>query len=63
MHRMECKEKYKRPIEGSIRNFLSIYQFWNGYLNKFTLLLRKGVYPYEDMDNWAKCDETTLPPK
>ena len=27
------------------------------------MLLRKGVYPYEDMDNWKKIDETTLPPK
>ena len=26
-------------------------------------MLRKGVYPYEDMDNWEKFDETTLPPK
>ena len=27
------------------------------------MLLRKGIYPYEDMDNWGKFDETTLPPK
>ena len=27
------------------------------------MLLRKGVYPYEDMDNWEKFDETTIPPK
>ena len=27
------------------------------------MLLRKGVNPYEDMDNWGKFDETTLPPK
>ena len=27
------------------------------------MLLRKGVYPYEDMDNWEKYDETTIPPK
>ena len=25
-----------------------------------TLLLRKGVYPYEYMDNWERFDETTL---
>ena len=25
--------------------------------------LRKGVYPYEYIDNWVKFDETTLPPK
>ena len=26
-------------------------------------MLRKGVYPYEDMDNWEKFDETSLPNK
>ena len=35
----------------------------NGHLNKFILLLRKGLYPYEDMDNSEKFDETTIPPK
>ena len=24
---------------------------------------RKGVYPYEDIDNWKKFDETTIPPQ
>ena len=41
----------------------SIYQFWNGDLNKFILLLRKAVYLYEDMDIWEKSDQTTIPPK
>ena len=50
-------------MEGLIKKFSSIYQFRNGDLNKFILLLTKGVYPYEDMDNWEKIDETTLPPK
>ena len=27
------------------------------------LLLRKGVYPYEYMDNWERFDETSLPGK
>ena len=40
-----------------------MYEFCNGDLNKFILLPRKGIYPYEDTDNWRKIDETTLPPK
>ena len=27
------------------------------------MLLIKGVYPYVDMDNWGKFDETTIRPK
>ena len=43
--------------------FAHTYQLWNKDLNKFALLLRKGVYPYEDMDSWEKFNETTLSPK
>ena len=59
----DFKEGRKRPIEKLIRKFPSIYQFCNGNLNKFILLLRKGVYPYEDVDNWEKFYKTTTPPK
>ena len=38
-------------------------KFCNGDINKFVLLLRKGVYPYEYMDNLEKFDETSLPDK
>ena len=57
-----CKE-CEKIIDGLIKKFSSIYQFCNGDLNKFILLLRKGIYPYEYMDSWEKFDETTLPPK
>ena len=40
-----------------------MHQFCNGDLNKFFLLLRKGVYPYQDMDNREKFDETLIPPR
>ena len=45
-------EKCKKFIEGLIKKFPSIYQFFNGDLNKFILLLRKGVYPFEYIDSW-----------
>ena len=71
LNSIECKsctennrcEECKKLIEGLIKKFPSIYQFCNGNLNKFILLLRKGIYPYEYMDNWAKFAETTLPSK
>ena len=59
----ECKEEWKRPLNKLIESFPSIYQFCNGNLNKFVMLLRKGVYPYEYMNSWEKFDETALPPK
>ena len=42
---------------------MSIYEFCNEDINKFILLLRKGVYPYEYMDIWKRFDETSLPDK
>ena len=59
----ECKGTSTKPISGLIERFLSIYQFCDGDLIKFVLLLRKGVYPYEYMDNWERFNETSLPPK
>ena len=32
-------------------------------INKFILLLRKGVYPDEYMNDWEKFNETTLSEK
>ena len=40
-----------------------MYQFCDGDLNKFVLLLRKGVYPYEYIYSWERFNETSLPPK
>ena len=40
-----------------------MYQFCNGDHNKFVLLFRKGVYPYEYMNSWERINETSLPPK
>ena len=30
---------------------------------QYELLIQKGIYPYEYMDNWDRFEETTLPPK
>ena len=59
----ECKNKCYKSINGLIKKFLRIYQFCNGDFNKFLLILRKGMYPYEYMDSWERFDETSLPDK
>ena len=53
----------KKNHEDLIQRFVNICEFCNGDLNKFILLLRKGVYPYEYMDSWQRFDETPLPDK
>ena len=53
-------EQCKKLIEELIKKFPSMHQFCDGNLNKFVLLLRKGVYPYEDVDSWEELDETLL---
>ena len=46
-----------------MKKFKNTYSFCNNDLNKFILLLRKGVYPYEYMDSWGRFNETSLPSK
>ena len=59
----ECGKKCTKSINGLVKKFPSICQFCNDDLNKFVLLLRKGVYPYEYMDSWERFDENSLPDK
>ena len=59
----ECKKSYTKLANESIRNFTTLYKFCNGDINKFFLLLRKGIYPYEYIDSWERFDENTIPPK
>ena len=59
-----CKKNYEKDFnKGLIKKFANTYKFCNNNLNRFIMLLRKGVYPYEYMDTWEKFDETPLPDK
>ena len=59
-----CNNYYKKKFNKDlIKKFKNTYSFCNNDLNKFILLLRKGVYPYEYMDNWERFNETSLPSK
>ena len=47
----------KMSYAALIEKFSNTYQLCNKDLNKFALLLRKGVYPYEYMDTSNKFNE------
>ena len=59
-----CKQYYEKGFNKElIKRFTITYEFCNKNLNKFILLLIKGVYPYEYMDNWERFNKTSLPNK
>ena len=58
-----CKKTEKEINKELKERFASTYKFCNNYLNKFVMLLRKGVYSYEYMDGWDKFNETSIPSK
>ena len=68
-----CKQRYRKKFNKElIKRFASTYEFCNNDLtgsssseriNKFVLLLRKGVYPYEYTDTWERFNELSLPSK
>ena len=58
-----CNKNYQHTFDEKLKEqFFSTYKFSN-HDNKFILLLRKVVYPYECMDDWEKFNEISLPEK
>ena len=44
---------YSNKLDEKLKKkFKNIFKFSNSDVNKFILLLRKAVYPYEYMDDW-----------
>ena len=58
---LSCNKDYSNKIDEELKKrFKNTFKFSNNDINKFILLLRKGVYPYEYMDDWKKFNERTL---
>ena len=68
-----CNIYYKKKFNNYlIKKFKNTYSFCNNdttesssseSINKFVFLLRKGVYPYEYVDDWERFSEISLPSK
>ena len=61
---IDCDKEYEKEFNNElIERFANTYKFCNNDLDKFIMLLRKGVYPYEYIDEWDKFNEKVLPGK
>ena len=59
----ECNGTSNKSINDLIEKFPRMYKFCDGNINRFVMLLRKGVYSYEYMDSREKFNETSWPTK
>ena len=64
----DCRKKYKKAfnkksVKNLIKTFPNTYDYCSRDINKFILLLRKGVYPYGFMDSWERFNKELLPDK
>ena len=61
---LSCNKDYWNRLDEKLKKkFNKTFNFSNNDINKSLLLLRKGIYSYEYMDDWEKFNETTLPEK
>ena len=59
-----CKKNYEKEINKELtERFASTCKFCNNDINKFVMLLRKGVCPYEYTDGLDNINETSIPNK
>ena len=61
---IDCEKEYEKEFNKElIERFANTCKFCDNDLDKFIMLLRKGVYPYEYIDEWDKFNEKVLPGK
>ena len=61
---LSCNKDYSNKLGEELKKkFKNKFTCSNNDINKFILLLRKGVYPYQYIDDFEKLIETTLAKK
>ena len=61
---LPCNKSYSNKIDEELKKrFKNTFTFCNSDISKFILLLRKGFYPCEYIDDWERFNEATLPEK
>ena len=59
---MYCEKEYEKEINKElIERFANTYKFCDNDLDKFIMLLRKGVYPYEYIDENIELYRSIVP--
>ena len=59
---LACNKNYRKMFDKNLKRRIVITcKFSTSNMNKFIVLLLKGVYSYEYMDDWGKLKETSLP--
>ena len=59
-----CNKNYQKKFDENLKKrFFNTYKYSNHDMNKLILLLKKCVYPYEQMDDREKFNKTSLPEK
>ena len=62
--RLSCNKSYSNKIDEEQKKLSkNTFKLSNNAINKFILSLRKGVYPYEYIDEWGEFNEIALPEK
>ena len=61
---LSCNKDYPNKINKELKTYSKkTFKFSNNDINEIVLLLRKGIYPFEYMDDWGMFHETASPKK
>ena len=61
---LKCNKNHNKHFNKDlIKRSANTFEFCDGDIDKFILLSRKAIYPYEYRDSWKRFNEILLPVK